>query len=73
MPQARGVSLTSLSRPLVPEDFSRFDAIVAMDSNNVAAITRAAEHWRASHDVPADYASKVGSGACLQTAARQLL
>ena len=60
--KVRGHDLTSRSRPLVPADFQRFDAIVAMDSNNVAAIKRAAEHWKASHAVPADYAAKVRGG-----------
>ena len=56
---ARGVRLTSRSRPLTPADLSDFDLIVGMDENNLAAIQRAAEHWKAKHDIPPDHASKV--------------
>lgn len=42
---ARGVRLTSRSRPLQPEDISEFDVILGMDDANIAAIKRAANHW----------------------------
>ncbi|GJQ64486.1 MAG: phosphotyrosine protein phosphatase [Melioribacteraceae bacterium] len=34
----RGYDLTSISRPVLPEDFTRFDYIVAMDEDNVSAL-----------------------------------
>lgn len=55
----RGVKLTSRSRPLTPDDLTDFDLILGMDANNVNAIKRAAEHWKAQHPVPADYTNKV--------------
>ena len=30
-----------------PQDLSEFDLIVGMDADNIAAVRRAAEHWRA--------------------------
>jgi hypothetical protein len=30
-----------------------------MDASNIAAIKRAAEHWKSKHPVPADYQAKV--------------
>ena len=41
----RGIAVTSRSRPLTPRDLEEFDVIVAMDSANRAAISRAKEHW----------------------------
>lgn len=41
----RGIAVTSRSRPLTPRDFEQFDVVVAMDSANRAAISRAKEHW----------------------------
>ena len=32
----RGLNITSLSRPVVPEDFERFQVIVAMDESNLS-------------------------------------
>lgn len=55
----RGIKLTSRSRPLTPADLREFDYILGMDASNLAAIRRAAQHWAAEHDVPADYAAKV--------------
>jgi protein-tyrosine phosphatase len=56
---ARGVRLTSRSRPLRPADLSDFDQIVCMDAANIEAVTRAAEHWKGEFDVPAAYAKKL--------------
>ena len=42
----RGVRLTSLSRPLTPQDLDSFDVILGMDAANLAAIRRAAQHWQ---------------------------
>mmetsp|Transcript_16664 Transcript_16664/g.32855 ORF Transcript_16664/g.32855 Transcript_16664/m.32855 type:complete len:240 (+) Transcript_16664:103-822(+) len=52
--EKRGVYLTSVSRPLEPKDFERFDAIVYMDDANRMAITEAANHWK----IPPDEVSK---------------
>ena len=41
----RGIAVTSRSRPLTPRDLEQFDVVVAMDSANRAAISRAKEHW----------------------------
>lgn len=38
----RGYRLTSLSRPVRPEDFENFDLILAMDDTNLAALERRA-------------------------------
>ena len=48
---ARGVVLTSRSRPLTPADVSRVDYILAMDASNESAIATAAEHWAAKGKV----------------------
>eukprot|EP00667_Euglena_gracilis_P016302 EG_transcript_17041 len=58
---ARGVKLTSRSRPLQPEDLAAFDFVIGMDGANLTAIRRAAEYWRAdgSAAVPPDYPGKV--------------
>lgn len=42
----RGVTLTSLSRPLTPGDLQDSDLIIGMDAANLAAIRRAGEHWQ---------------------------
>ncbi len=44
--EARGIEITSTSRPLRPSDFEEFHYIVAMDESNVEAIETAAEHWK---------------------------
>lgn len=41
----RGIAVTSRSRPLTPRDLEQFDVVVAMDSANRSAISRAKEHW----------------------------
>lgn len=56
---ARGITLTSRSRPLTPQDLDTFDYILGMDHENIKAIHRAASHWATSHAVPADYKSRV--------------
>lgn len=50
---ARGVRLTSRSRPLVPADLEEYDVILGMDAANLAAIRRAAGHWVAEGRVAA--------------------
>jgi protein-tyrosine phosphatase len=42
----RGVKLTSLSRPLTPNDLEEFDLVLGMDAANLAAIRRAGQHWQ---------------------------
>ncbi len=49
---ARGVELTSRSRPLAPADLHEFDLIVGMDAANLAAIRRAVSHWAGAGDAP---------------------
>ncbi len=39
---ARGIEITSHSRPVVPEDFSRFDWILAMDGDNLKRLREVA-------------------------------
>ena len=41
----RGLNVDSVSRPLCPEDFDKFDIIIAMDSSNVHSIETARKHW----------------------------
>ena len=55
----RGLELTSLSRPLRPEDLSNFDYILGMDFENMAGIQVAADDWADRSSVPADYRNKV--------------
>ena len=56
----RGVELTSLSRPLRPDDLVRFDHILAMDFENKAAIELATDHWLGKgFPIPQDYREKV--------------
>jgi protein-tyrosine phosphatase len=38
----RGLSVTSIARQVVPEDFERFDLIFAMDADNYGALCRLA-------------------------------
>ena len=45
----RGVSLTSISRRITAQDLARFDHIIVMDEENLAAVQRLAE--RAGADV----------------------
>lgn len=40
----RGVRLSGASRQVVPQDFERFDYLVAMDRQNVAALRRSARN-----------------------------
>lgn len=46
----RGVAIGSTARQVVPEDFARFDVILAMDASNLAALRRQA---------PREHAGKV--------------
>ena len=41
----RGVVLTSRSRPLRPDDFTRFEYVVGMEEKNRRAMLEALEHW----------------------------
>ncbi|KAH9183294.1 hypothetical protein AeNC1_014732 [Aphanomyces euteiches] len=45
----RGYHLTSRSRPLQRDDLHRFDYIICMDDNNVAAVKEAASFWGADY------------------------
>lgn len=51
---ARGIHITSHSRPLVREDLERFDMIVGMDQGNLAAIRQAAAYWGKAYRELAD-------------------
>lgn len=44
--EKRDIHLTSKSRPLEPEDFSKFDYIIGMDYENSHEIKKAAQHWQ---------------------------
>ena len=41
--RARGVELTSVARRFLPQDFDRFDYVVAMDRGNLASLLRTAK------------------------------
>ncbi|KAG7670167.1 hypothetical protein Ndes2526B_g06569 [Nannochloris sp. 'desiccata'] len=60
----RGVKLTSLSRPLTPEDLEDSDLIIGMDAANLAAIRRAGQYWqkegRLNPETEASWEKKVG-------------
>lgn len=43
---ARGIKLTSRSRPLTPQDLMTFDRVITMDAANEKAVATAAAHWR---------------------------
>jgi hypothetical protein len=47
----RGVKLTSISRPLTPSDFDRFQYVIAMDEKNRADIRTAVAHWAADPSI----------------------
>ncbi len=60
----RGYTLTSISRPFTPEDFDRFDLIVAMDRENLRDVraleTRPHDHVKLfSEFLPAGFAPDV--------------
>ncbi|CAD7699462.1 unnamed protein product [Ostreobium quekettii] len=57
--QRRGITLTSRSRPLKPEDFHRFEYIICMDEKNADDVQIAADYWSAKHPIPADLRSRV--------------
>lgn len=50
----RGVKLTSRSRPLRPEDWSRFRHVVCMDGDNVRAVQGAVRYWEGAGALGAD-------------------
>jgi len=47
----RGYELTSISRVMTPDDFDRFDLIVAMDGDNLYDIQELADNKRAAENV----------------------
>lgn len=54
----RGVNIVSTSRPLNPQDVSRFDYIIGMDAKNIAAMNTAVEYWKPQNSIPNDYENK---------------
>jgi len=57
--KTRGIKLTSQSRPLKPEDLSRFEYIVCMDPKNIGDVQTACEYWSAKHSIPKDYEDRL--------------
>lgn len=58
--QKRNIDITSVSRPLKPEDLTSFDVILGMDFQNMADIQVAADYWaEQGQPVPRDYRDKV--------------
>ncbi|GAQ88350.1 low molecular weight protein-tyrosine-phosphatase [Klebsormidium nitens] len=55
----RGVKLTSISRPVVPSDFEKFDVILAMDDNNERDLNKAFDKWSSQRPLPESARSKV--------------
>ena len=56
----RTIDVTSLSRPLKPDDLSKFDYILGMDFQNMADIQVAADYWAENGKrIPKDYRNKV--------------
>lgn len=56
----RGIKLTSHSRPLRPQDFRRFDYILAMDFANKAAIEEATNYWAGQNEpIPKNFLDQV--------------
>eukprot|EP00208_Stichococcus_sp_RCC1054_P005704 CAMPEP_0206140094 /NCGR_PEP_ID=MMETSP1473-20131121/8308_1 /ASSEMBLY_ACC=CAM_ASM_001109 /TAXON_ID=1461547 /ORGANISM="Stichococcus sp, Strain RCC1054" /LENGTH=199 /DNA_ID=CAMNT_0053534107 /DNA_START=283 /DNA_END=882 /DNA_ORIENTATION=+ len=49
--QRRDMYLTSISRPLTPDDLNKFDYIIGMDDMNLEAIRRAAGYWGGKHKI----------------------
>jgi protein-tyrosine phosphatase len=47
----RGVALTSRSRPLQPEDWSKFQHVVCMDQENVRAVEAAVSYWKSTGQI----------------------
>ncbi|MDR2968146.1 MAG: low molecular weight phosphotyrosine protein phosphatase [Tannerellaceae bacterium] len=43
--ERRGITLDSISRPVVEEDFYRFDLIIGMDDYNISELKRKAPDW----------------------------
>ena len=62
---ARGIAITSTSRPLRVDDFDRFEYIVGMDESNLGAIRLAASTWLpAMSDASPDYKVVLMSDYC---------
>ncbi|XP_052186211.1 uncharacterized protein LOC127797392 isoform X1 [Diospyros lotus] len=55
----RGIQITSISRPIKPDDFRDFDLILAMDKQNREDILGALERWKFRETLPADAHKKV--------------
>lgn len=55
----RGIAITSISRPIQPSDFVKFDLILAMDKQNREDILGAFERWRTKNGLPPDSHKKV--------------
>lgn len=45
----RGLTLTSMSRPLRKDDFDKFEVIVGMDDSNLESIQIAKQYWKVSN------------------------
>mmetsp|Transcript_2517 Transcript_2517/g.5104 ORF Transcript_2517/g.5104 Transcript_2517/m.5104 type:complete len:238 (+) Transcript_2517:68-781(+) len=56
---ARGIRLTSRSRPLKPDDLEEFDMIVCMDEENVRSVSTAVSYWKEKGMVGAEYRASV--------------
>eukprot|EP00252_Welwitschia_mirabilis_P019050 TRINITY_DN430_c0_g1_i1.p1 TRINITY_DN430_c0_g1~~TRINITY_DN430_c0_g1_i1.p1 ORF type:complete len:226 (-),score=41.45 TRINITY_DN430_c0_g1_i1:277-954(-) len=48
----RGIDITSISRPIQPTDFQKFDIILAMDRQNKADIVEAFDDWKEKYALP---------------------
>ncbi|EPS70066.1 hypothetical protein M569_04695, partial [Genlisea aurea] len=57
--KARGIEITSKSRPIRASDFRDFDLILAMDKRNRDDILSAFEIWKRRENLPVDGANKV--------------
>ena len=59
--EKRSLDPHSISRPLEPEDFQRFDFIIAMNDGNKQEIQKAARYWKddLKKPLPSDWQNKV--------------
>ena len=57
----RKLDPNSDSRPMQPEDFQRFDFIIAMNDENVQEVHKAAQYWKdeAKKPIPGNWKDKV--------------
>lgn len=56
---ARGIKLTSRSRPLTPQDLVTFSRVVVMDGANERAVAAATAHWRETGALPGEPTARV--------------